>query len=43
MHFLKKRKYFLLFFAEFELLMFYNNIVTISEQNQQADENLPLC
>ena len=25
------RKYFLLFFAEFELLMFYNNIVKISE------------
>ena len=27
------RKYFLLFFAEFELLMFYNNIVKISEKN----------
>ena len=26
------RKYFLLFFAEFELLMFYNNIVKISEK-----------
>ena len=25
------RKYFLLFFAEFKLLMFYNNIVKISE------------
>ena len=27
-----QRKYFLLFFAEFELLMFYNNIVKISEK-----------
>ena len=26
------RKYFLLFFAEFELLMFHNNIVKISEK-----------
>ena len=27
-----QRKYFLLFFAEFELLMFYNNIVKISKK-----------
>ena len=26
------RKYFLFFFAEFELMMFYNNIVKISEE-----------
>ena len=26
------RKHFLLFFAEFELVMFYNNIVKISEK-----------
>ena len=26
------RKYFLLFFADFELVMFYNNIVKISEK-----------
>ena len=37
------RKYFLLFFAEFKLLMFYNNIVKISEKFNQAQrvENLP--
>ena len=29
------RKYFLLFFAEFELLMFYNNIVKISEKSNK--------
>ena len=33
----------LLFFTEFELLMFHNNIVKISEKNEQAKpvENLP--
>ena len=31
------RKYFLLFFAEFELLMFHNNIVKISEKIEQAE------
>ena len=31
------RKYFLLFFAEFELLVFHNNIVKISEKNEQAE------
>ena len=37
------RKYFVLFFAEFKLLMFHNNIVKISEKNEQAElvENLP--
>ena len=40
------KKYFLLFFAEFELLMFYNNTVKISELNSCTDqaelvENLP--
>ena len=30
------RKYFLRFFAEFELLMFYNNIVKISEKIEQV-------
>ena len=30
------RKYFLLFFAEFALLMFYNNIVKISEKIEQV-------
>ena len=35
------RKYFLLFFAEFELLTFYNNIVKISENlNKWNVENL---
>ena len=36
------RKYFLLFFAEFELLTFYNNIVKISEKIEQVElgENL---
>ena len=36
-------KYFLLFFAEFELLMFHNNIVKISEKTEQVKlvENLP--
>ena len=35
------RKYFLLFFAEFELVMFYNNIVKISEKlNEKHVENL---
>ena len=31
------RKYFLLFFVEFELLMFNNNIVKISEKNEQVE------
>ena len=31
------RKYFLIFFAEFELLMFYNNIVKISEKLNKWD------
>ena len=37
------KKIFLLFFAEFELLMFHNNIVKISEKNEQAEpfENIP--
>ena len=37
------KKYFLSFFAEFELLMFHNNIVKISEKNEQVAlvENLP--
>ena len=37
------RKYFLLFFTEFELLMFHKNIVKISEKNEQVDlvENWP--
>ena len=37
------RKYVLLFLAEFELLMFHNNIVKISEKIEQAElvENLP--
>ena len=37
-------KYFLLFFAEFELLLFHNNIVKkIRKKNEQAElvENLP--
>ena len=36
-------KHFLLFFAEFELLMFHNNIVKISEKIEQVKlvENLP--
>ena len=36
------RKYFLLFFDEFELLMFHNNIVKISEKIEQVElvENL---
>ena len=40
---LLSKKYFLLFFAEFELNMFHNNIVNISEKNEQAElvENLP--
>ena len=35
--------FFLLFFADFELLMFHNNIVKISEKIEQAElvENLP--
>ena len=35
---------FLLFFAEFEELMIQNNIVKISEKNEQGElvENLPL-
>ena len=37
------RKYILLFFAEFKLLIFHNNIVKISEKTEQAElvENLP--
>ena len=37
------RKYFLLFFVEFELLMFHNNTVKISEKIEQEElvENLP--
>ena len=37
------RKYFLIFFAEFKLLIFHNNIVRISEKNDEAElvENLP--
>ena len=31
------RKYFLIFFAEFELLMFYNDIVKISEKLNKWD------
>ena len=36
------RKYFLVFFAEFELWMLHNTIVKISEKNEQAElvENL---
>ena len=36
-------KYFLPFFAEFELFMFHNNIVKISEKIERAElvENLP--
>ena len=30
------RKYFLFFFAEFELLMFYNNISKISEKKRTS-------
>ena len=40
-------KYFILFFAEFELLLFHNNIVKISEKKKKNEhselvENLPL-
>ena len=37
------RKHFLLFFAEFELVMFYNNIVKIFRKIEQVEhvENLP--
>ena len=37
------RKYFLLFFAEFKLLVFHNNVVKISEKIEQAElvENPP--
>ena len=37
------RKYFLLFFAEFRLSMFHDNIVKISEKTEQVElvENLP--
>ena len=37
------RKYVLIFFAEFKVLMFHNNIVKILEKNEQAEliENLP--
>ena len=37
------RKYFLFFFAEFELLLFYNNIMKISEKLKKVElvENLP--
>ena len=36
-------KYFFLFFTEFELLMFQNNIVKISEKIEQVElvENMP--
>ena len=34
-------KYFLLFFAEFELLMFHNNIMKISEKQVKLVKNLP--
>ena len=35
--------FFLIFFAEFKSLMFHNNIVKISEKNEQAElvENVP--
>ena len=35
--------FFLIFFAEFKLLMFHNNIVKISENIEQAElvENMP--
>ena len=41
--FLKNKYLLLVFFAEFESITFHNNIVEVSEKNEQAElvENLP--
>ena len=43
LEFLSKKIFFLFFIPKFELLMFHNNIVKISEKNEQAElvKNLP--